>query len=100
MDRFSRSWDLIKACFGVLSSDKELLLFPVISGISSLLVLISFALPLLFVRVFEHGVGRQGDDRRMAARLRLFAPAQFARGLEAVKDGHLDIHQHDIKRFA
>lgn len=57
MDRFSRSWDLIKACFGVLSSDKELLLFPVISGISSLLVLISFALPLVFVRIFEHGIG-------------------------------------------
>jgi hypothetical protein len=60
MQQFSRSWSLIKACFGVLSADKELLLFPIISGISTLLVLATFALPLLFVRIFENGVGLFG----------------------------------------
>lgn len=55
MERFGRSWDLIKACFGVLRDDKELLLFPVLSGIATLLVLATFALPMLFTRIFEHG---------------------------------------------
>lgn len=55
MERFGRSWELIKACFGVLHDDKELLLFPVLSGLSALMVLATFALPMLFARVFEHG---------------------------------------------
>lgn len=55
MERFGRSWDLIKSCFGVLHDDRELLLFPVLSGISTLMVLATFALPMLFARVFEHG---------------------------------------------
>ena len=37
-DKISRSWHLVKASAGVLRSDKELLLFPVISGIATLLV--------------------------------------------------------------
>ena len=55
MERFGRSWDMVKACFGVLRDDKELLLFPVFSGISAILVLATFALPLLFARVFDNG---------------------------------------------
>ena len=35
MERFGRSWDLVKACFGVLRDDKELLLFPILSGIAA-----------------------------------------------------------------
>jgi len=56
MERFGRSWDMVKACFGVLRDDKELLLFPVFSGISAILVLATFALPLLFARVFDNGL--------------------------------------------
>jgi hypothetical protein len=55
MERFGRSWDLVKACFGVLRDDKELLLFPILSGIAAITVLATFALPLLFARVFDHG---------------------------------------------
>jgi hypothetical protein len=36
--KFSRSWELVKASAGVLRSDKELLVFPVISGIAALIV--------------------------------------------------------------
>lgn len=52
-ERFSRSWTLIKASAGVLSKDKELLVFPALSGIATLLVMASFALPLIGMGVFE-----------------------------------------------
>ena len=65
MERFGRSWDLIKACFGVLRDDKELLLFPVLSGIAALLVLATFALPLLFARVFDNGFMAVQPDHRL-----------------------------------
>jgi hypothetical protein len=60
MVQFGRSWDLVKACFGVLNDDKELLLFPIISGIATLFVLASFALPLFFSGAFQHGTGPIG----------------------------------------
>lgn len=45
-ERISNGWALSKQSFRVLMLDKELLLFPIMSGISCLLVLASFALPL------------------------------------------------------
>jgi hypothetical protein len=38
MGRFSRSWDLVQQSFAILWSDKQLMLFPVLSGISCLIV--------------------------------------------------------------
>ena len=32
-EKFSRSWELVKASAAVLRSDKELMLFPLISGV-------------------------------------------------------------------
>ena len=43
IEKFSRSWALVKASAAVLRSDKELLLFPALSALCSLLVLASFA---------------------------------------------------------
>lgn len=45
-DRISNGWALAKESFRVLMLDKELLVFPLISGIACILVLLSFALPL------------------------------------------------------
>jgi len=45
-ERIANGWGLAKQSFAVLRMDKELLLFPLISGIACLLVLASFALPL------------------------------------------------------
>lgn len=50
--RIERSWGLIKASAAVLRSDTELLLFPILSAGASLLLIASFALPLLGARVF------------------------------------------------
>jgi len=38
MGKFSRSWELVKQSFAILRSDKELMLFPVLSAVSCLIV--------------------------------------------------------------
>src|SRR5262252_1362235 len=38
MGRFSRSWDLVSHSFSVLWADKQLLMFPVLSGVSCVIV--------------------------------------------------------------
>ena len=38
MGRLSRSWDLVTASFSILWSDKQLLMFPVLSGVSCVIV--------------------------------------------------------------
>lgn len=59
-DKFSRSWDLVKASASVLRSDKELMLFPVISGLVTLVVLATFLLPMFALRLFADGFGVGG----------------------------------------
>ena len=54
-DKISRSWTLVKASAAVLRSDKELLLFPVISSIATVLVAITFMVPVIGLRLFEGG---------------------------------------------
>src|SRR5690242_11573153 len=54
-EKFSRSWTLIKASAGVLRSDKELLLFPVVSAVCTLLVGATFILPAIGLELFEQG---------------------------------------------
>jgi hypothetical protein len=45
-DRVANGWELVKQSWQVLKLDKELLLFPLISGIACLLVMATFAIPL------------------------------------------------------
>lgn len=45
-DRLANGWELAKESWHVLKLDKELLVFPLISGIACLIVLASFAFPL------------------------------------------------------
>lgn len=45
-ERMAAGWDLVKQSWQVLKLDKELLLFPLMSGIACVLVVASFALPL------------------------------------------------------
>ncbi|NLA68534.1 MAG: hypothetical protein GX856_09900, partial [Gammaproteobacteria bacterium] len=59
-DKFSRSWEMVKASAAVLRSDRELMLFPVLSGLATLVVAASFALPVLALRLFGDGIGLGG----------------------------------------
>ncbi|MBU6248152.1 MAG: hypothetical protein KGN77_10370 [Xanthomonadaceae bacterium] len=51
MGKFARSWELMKASAGVLRSDKSLLVFPLLSGICSLVVMASFLIPVAAMTV-------------------------------------------------
>jgi hypothetical protein len=57
---FSNSWALVKASAGVLKMDKELMVFPLMSGIATLLVVASFVVPFVVSggwQVFADGGG-------------------------------------------
>jgi hypothetical protein len=59
MNRFSRSWMLIKASFSVLAADKELLVFPIVSAIACLIVSMTFAVPLFLSGGFSSSAQNQ-----------------------------------------
>ncbi len=54
-EKFARSWELAKASAAVLRADKEMLLFPILSSLATLLVLATFALPVAFTDIFADG---------------------------------------------
>lgn len=64
MGKFARSWELMKASAGVLRSDKSLLVFPLLSGICSLVVMASFLIPVASMTIegerlgvhYQHGL--------------------------------------------
>lgn len=62
-ERFSRSWQLVKASGAVLIQDQKLLVFPLISATSALFVLVCFALPMFGFAAMDgltHGRGAWG----------------------------------------
>jgi uncharacterized protein DUF6159 len=63
-DRIAMGWRLGMAALGVLRSDKKLLVFPLLSGICCLMVLLSFAAPLYYSQRFRDLVDQQqgADD--------------------------------------
>ena len=52
-EKFSRSWSLVKASASVLRSDKELLLFPLVSAICTAIVAATFIVPAIGLRIFD-----------------------------------------------
>jgi hypothetical protein len=54
--RLSNSWELTKASATVLAADKELVVFPIVSFVASLLVTATFVLPIVLV---------QGADQKL-----------------------------------
>jgi Family of unknown function (DUF6159) len=51
--RLSNSWELVKASAMVLRSDKELVIFPIVSAIGVLIVTATFAIPLFLAGLFD-----------------------------------------------
>ncbi len=47
MGKFSNTWSLMNASWQVLEKDKEIVVFPLISGICCLVVIATFAIPLI-----------------------------------------------------
>ncbi|MDP2955876.1 MAG: DUF6159 family protein [Longimicrobiales bacterium] len=57
---FSNSWALVKASANVLRMDKELMVFPLLSGVATLLIMASFIAPVVALGGFE--ILAQADD--------------------------------------
>lgn len=57
-EKFSKSWQMIKASAQVLKSDKELVVFPIISSIAVLLITLSFAIPIFSEGNFDKSFSR------------------------------------------
>ena len=53
MSRLSNSWELVKESWKVLKADKELLVFPLVSFIGSIIVTIAFMVPIFLSRLYE-----------------------------------------------
>jgi len=51
--RISNSWQLVKASAAVLRADKELIIFPIVSGIGVIIVTLTFALPMFLAGLFD-----------------------------------------------
>lgn len=75
MGRFGNSWQTVKASWAVLKQDKELLLFPVLSGLASLVVIASFVAPTWFSGLIERGVDQ--DDSNAQATLAIVYLAMY-----------------------
>jgi len=66
MNKIYRTWSLMGACWRLLSKDKGLLLFPLISGICCMLLLASFAVPLYFTNNWQPPAGGAAATQQMA----------------------------------
>jgi hypothetical protein len=50
----SNSWRLVKASYSVLRADKELIVFPLVSAIGVIIVMITFAVPMFLAGMFDN----------------------------------------------
>ena len=75
--RLSNGWQVAMQSWAVLRQDKQLVLFPILSGLAALLVLASFALPAFLVPGLMPAVQHLFDDN-------VQAPNGMAKVLSAV----------------
>lgn len=59
-ERISRSWELVKASWQVLQADRELIIFPIVSFVASVIVMITFAVPMALAGIFDSMAGDGG----------------------------------------
>jgi hypothetical protein len=52
-NRLSNSWQLVKASANVLKTDKELVVFPILSAVALVIVSLIFVLPMIVANIFD-----------------------------------------------
>lgn len=60
-EKIKNSWNLIKAGARVLSADKELIIFPILSSIALLIVTAAFAIPMFAAGFFDQLLGGKSE---------------------------------------
>src|SRR5437867_2369665 len=65
MNKIYRTWSLMSACWQILKKDREMLVFPLISGLCCLLLLASFAIPLYFTGAWQPPKSDAATGRQM-----------------------------------
>jgi hypothetical protein len=72
MGKFSTTWSLMGASWQVLKKDKEILVFPLISGLCCLVVLASFAIPIIVSGAWQTSGGDASSNRHIIRYVTLF----------------------------
>lgn len=77
-ERLSRSWRLDKVSGTVLMQDKELLVFPMVSGIATAIVFACFALPMFGMGALYRFAGASNETQgfESSALRQAFLPAK------------------------
>jgi len=75
--KFARSWALVQASAAVLKSDKELLVFPLVSAIAVLIVVATFMAPIFATGMYKYMGHGQPVNPGMYAWLFLFYFVQY-----------------------
>ena len=73
MQKFSNTWSLMGASWEVLKKDREMLIFPLISGICCLLILLSFSLPIFLSGSWQTIGDETSTDQSVMYYILLFA---------------------------
>ncbi|MDF4003722.1 DUF6159 family protein [Luteibacter sp. PPL552] len=76
MGRFERSWALMKSSANILRQDKELMLFPLLAGACSLLIIATFGWPI-FAAMRHHRAAFEGHAHAMPPIVMLLAFAFY-----------------------
>lgn len=78
MGKFSRSWALVKQSFAILRSDKELMLFPVLSAAACLAVTALIAIPGTLTLLPSMASAAASGERWQPGHAQMFWPIMFA----------------------
>src|SRR6266436_444170 len=74
-ERIERGWRLAMTAFGVLRTDKKLLVFPLLSGIALVIVCASFLLPLVASDTLRQLLDNNGQNATTAQKVGALALA-------------------------
>lgn len=78
MGKFSRSWELVKQSFAVLKSDKQLMLFPILSAISCIIITMIIGTGGVFISLPSRAAALALGERWVPSQAPFFYPILFA----------------------
>ncbi len=77
MQRLSNSWSLVKASWAVLRADKELIIFPILAFAGSIVVMITFFVPMALTGIFNSLSDGRGTQAGLYVFVFLFYLVQY-----------------------